>query len=324
VKDSVLEDWFTRNGHIFEYHESVELVDVVIEQSAIQNIRLGLALDDDKVIQYALDMQKGDNFPAPVFYRIYKGKHIGRLGVINGLHRCKSMIDLVSGKTTTDAYLIVTKDDVAIEVMQRTINVVTGGVGLNDEERIEHALRLVAMDYSMADAAKLLAIKVNKLQTAKQYQDAIAKLRAAGVKTEGLTKTQVIGLRPIRRDKHYIMAVQLTQRARLSSDDQRELLAQISAAPDDNAVEEILKEWEKNNAARIQRVNRGLTRGPASRIYALPAVLRKTDRILKAPGNLTVLTVKEIDGIIRLASKAIADLRQLIDHLKKTKRNAAS
>jgi gluconate kinase len=322
VRDSVLEAWITRNGATFTYHESVELSDIVVEPSAIQNIRLGLPLDEDKSIQYSLDYNAGAQFPPLILYKIVKGKYIGRLGVINGLHRLKALVDLVLAKTI-DAYLIETRDEITIEKMQRTVNVMAGGVGLNDEERIEHALRFVALDYSMADAAKLMAIKVSKLQTAKQYQDAIAKLRSAGVKTEGLTKGQVVGLRPIKRDKHYIMAIQLVQKARLGSDDQRELLAQITAAPDDAAVEQIIKEWEEHNKSRISRVGAGLTRGPASRIYALPAVLRKTDRILQGPGNLAVLTAREIDGIIRLAGKAIVDLRSLIDTLKKTRRNAS-
>lgn len=322
MRDSILEAWIVRNGATFTYHERFELAEIVIEPSAIQNIRLGLPLNEDKVIQYGLDYQAGAEFPPMILYKIVKGKHIGHYGLINGLHRCKALIDLVQAKVI-DVYVIETKDDVAIEVMQRTVNVMDGGVGLNDDERIEHALRLVAMDYTMHDAAKLMAIKVNKLQTAKQYQDAIAKLRSAGVKTEGLTKSVVVGLRPIKRDKHYIMAIQLTQKARLSSDDQRELLAQITAAPDDAAVEEIIKDWEKHNAGRISRVNAGLTRGPASRIYALPAVLRKTDRILKGPGNLAVLTSREIDGIVRLAGKAIVDLRSLIDTLKKVRKTAS-
>lgn len=324
MRDSVLEAWFERNGIKVDYLESLGLHEIIVEQSAIQNIRLGLPLNQDHVVQYAIDMEAGAQFPAIVVYKVGKGKYIGKYGVINGLHRLRSMLEVLDPpRKLGDAYVVKTTDDHVIEMLQRTVNIATGGIPLNEEERIEHALRLLALNYSIVDAARLMSIKVSKLQSQKAYQDSLAKLRAAGISTKDLSKGSILLLKPIPRDKYFFKAVELSRAARLSSEDMHELATQLKNAPNDAAMDKIFKEWEGKTQDRVARVRKGLTRGPASAIYSLPAVMTRAGRILRAPGNLSTLTIREIDDMIRLISKTMSELRHLIDTMKKIRAKAS-
>lgn len=319
MRHSVLEAWLERGGVKFDYQAAVLLDSVVIEKAAEENIRLGAPLNQEIVMKYGIDLENGADFPAIVLYKIARGKNQGHLGLINGRHRLEAF--RLAGKKQIDAYVIRTDDELVIETLQRTANMIEG-LPLAEEERLEHALRLVQLDYSMIDAARLMSVKIGQVRDRKAYQEAMGKLRQAGVQVGnlGLSQHAVVKLRAIPRDKHFVRAVQLAHEARLGSDEMRELITAVRQASDDGAVDVVLDEWDKKTETQRARSRSGLTRGPSSPVRSLSSVLQRAERIMKGPGNLKTLTVKELDGIILQASRLCRQLQAFVLQLRRARR----
>lgn len=322
MKHSVLEAWLASRGYPFRYVESVAIDAILVDDAAKENIRLGVPLNEERVMTYAIELENGAHFPAIVLWPAKAGHYV----VANGLHRLEAF--KLHGKLKAiDAYVIESSDPVVLEVLRRTVNVMEGEA-LPMEQRIEHALRLIELQHSIADAARLEAVPANRLAQAVALSKVRPRLARAGVNVRDLCLSgpTLASMNSIPRDRHLAAAVRLAHEARLSSDEIKLLVREIRAASDDTVADETLVAWHERHADTIARAQKGTIRPPGSPIRRLDSLFAQSARLLAggvAEKGIALLSGRELTAMIARVKKMIAELQTFLVMLQKAKRRAA-
>ena len=321
MRDSVLEKWLTDRGWKFTYTPEVPLAEVLVTDAARQNIRLGLPLNDDHVIGMAEAMENGSELPAIVTHKVSTGYEVD-----NGLHRVEAFRLL--GRKLLDAYIVefpTENAQAAIQILRRTVNTLNGEP-LSLEERLEQAMYFIRSGYSTADAARLLGLKSSRLQPRVVAEMTQLRLKGLGkgALAEGASIPLLSTLHAVPRDKHLVLLLEFTKRARLTSDQVKELVKELRSAKSDEEMDAVLVNAEAQYSTQIAQTQGGLTRGPRpSPLRSLPALLLRANRIIKMEDGFSRLTRQDVTNILAQCRRTIADLQRLVASLERHRKKIA-
>src|SRR5436309_445987 len=123
MRDQRTEAFLERGGWKWKFHEKVELVKIDIQHSAENPARLARKIDDERVLQYAEEMESGVDFPAVVLLSP-SDREVLPFDVATGMHRL-SAAD-TAGLLSLDAYIITEADHFRREILIRQLNSIEG------------------------------------------------------------------------------------------------------------------------------------------------------------------------------------------------------
>lgn len=309
MRDQRVEQWLTKERVRFEYVPQVALADIVDADKSLLNVRLTGQLTDDNVQALALASEQGFELPAFILYRD-KGKDGGTVyRIINGHHR-KAALEL-RDLTHGDAYVVDTTDPVVIDRLRRTANLLETQVGVNNQERIIHALHFVARGYSIVDAAHMAKVSHSRVQDAvtvnKVERELIVLGRSRGNKSAAMMKALTGISGPILAEFEALITS-----AGLTAEVANEYGTQLRSAPDFEACMEKIAEWRTYHVPDVEQRADGI-RSPGSTIRRWPAAMGKAQRILAqsmTSGSYRALSGSEIKAQIDLCDKTIEQLKE--------------
>jgi len=128
--------------------ESLDPGDVDEAASLRNQVRL-TPKEEELILQYAEDMQRGDVFPRLLGYRRSRGK--GKLVLIDGNQRFQAM--KVIDRKDLDTYVLKNADDEVVATLSAAMNTRHGLRANRDEQEI-HALQLIGLGHTHAEAAR--------------------------------------------------------------------------------------------------------------------------------------------------------------------------
>lgn len=141
MRDQKTEAFLDRGQWKWKYEPSVPFTAIDITYSADNPARLSRRLDDERVMQYAEEMQDGVEFPGIVLLSP-SDREIAQYDVATGMHRL-SAADMAQTKTPKhiDAYIVSEPDRYRRDVLTRSLNTIEGR-GANLQEQILHVIYL--------------------------------------------------------------------------------------------------------------------------------------------------------------------------------------
>lgn len=196
AKDEKVEAFLNSHQVKWEYHPKFKISDIDIPASRTNQARVAKPVNEDQVLVYGLAMENGTNFPAIVLHRrSAKGKAI----VIDGNHRLAAAVDLGSAKTI-DAYEV--KGASEMEILRLTFKAnEDNGLALTMDDRIRHALALVAYGASQKAAAADMGIPETRVAKELKKAEAYNRLVQVGVKgLDRLAGSTIARLGSVRSD----------------------------------------------------------------------------------------------------------------------------
>lgn len=177
ARDKKVEAFLKKLGVKYEYQPKFKITDIDIEASRRNQVRTGAHVNDEQVLVYGIAMDSGEDFPPIVVHRLNpKNKAI----VDDGNHRLKAITDVLELKHV-EAYVVTEATELQILRLQFKANQ-TNGLALSMEDRVRHALILVAHGATQKDAAADIGIPVSRVQIALRQQETENRLTAMGVK----------------------------------------------------------------------------------------------------------------------------------------------
>jgi len=319
MRDTVVEAFLTRWGHTFTYVNTVPLDRVRVTDAARANIR-PIGLDDDKVMEYALAMEGGAEFPALVLYGAD-----GAYGVLTGLHRLEA--GKLAKVTTTDAYVLpldAKRDERTIEMLQRVLNTVNG-LAPSKAERVMHGIRLIARGYSQTDVARMLNLHHSVLSNKLAVERATVRAQAAGLKPVNLTETVLVQLDRLKNPEVFAQAIRLALEARLTAEQAIDLSREIRQQDCDADALKVLDSWRARLQGTVMETAKGQFAGPVSHARRAGVYFERFQRFLRQQ-EFSQLTRHEL-GVWLKAIKAmqakLAALQRRLEDALKAKRTAA-
>jgi len=234
MRDARVEQWLEHQAVDWDYVEELAWEAVEVNSNISQQIRLTAKVNDDKVMQYGLAMERGDKFPAVIVI----GANGGPYHLAGGIHRRGAA--LLTGHKMTDAYVIHVTDPLVISRLRRSSNVYEGW-GNDLSERLAQAKALVAEGYSRRQAAEQMGVRADQLEVSLRVDDTRAALTADGLdgRALGRLKDQHLKeLHTIQRPKIRTAVAGLMPY--LATDERHTLMAKVrSATSDDDALQHI-------------------------------------------------------------------------------------
>lgn len=306
MRDTVIEATLEKGGFQYVLQPEVPLSDIQITDAARQNIR-PVGIDQDVVLQYAIAMEDGAEFPPVVLYR----KKVG-FGVLNGLHRVTAAP--IAHKQTVPAYITTLEESAdarAIEVLQRMLNTLNG-LNYGKEERIQHAIRIhEVLGYTVSDAARMMGLKPQMLVS--RLGAISAKKRAAGLDLVISNETAETSLNELNRLKNpaiFKAAVLIAQSARLTTEQVRAMSQEIREAVNDEQATAVIEAWRTKMDAVIKETMGGKYQGPTSPARRAMLYLDRLERNVKVE-NFNPLTLPERKNVIAAIDGAIKRLQRI-------------
>jgi ParB-like chromosome segregation protein Spo0J len=165
--------WLEARGVTATFVNSMDLSQINRELSLRNQARLATPLSEETVDGYAQAMENGDQFPPIVVYQRGAGKYV----VIDGNHRVEA-----AHRTDTPlgAYVVEKPTDEQIAVLTYEANA-RSGLPVSVEDKIQQAVHLVELGASRPEAARLLGIKVSRVEYAMSAARADKRLQDLGV-----------------------------------------------------------------------------------------------------------------------------------------------
>lgn len=172
----------------------VPFASVAVKESLKNNGRLDHVLDPETTLEYAVAMQGGAKFPAPIFRRNGNGLY----RVLSGNHRTGGVEILIdNGDLTVDeaifanAYVVATDDPAMIELVCRSANRWQGR-RQSKAEALEHAKwMMVHYNMSIEELAKNFFLPVKALRDRFRSEEL---RRTIGAETSHLSDPQIVTL----------------------------------------------------------------------------------------------------------------------------------
>jgi len=152
VKDTIREQWLSNHGYTWEYHDTVVLNDIRIDEGVRRQIRLSNTVDEDHVARLVMALTDGAQLPAVILAKVE-----GKIELVDGVHRLSALKH--KNFPTTDAYeLTNVKDRTQLEQARRITNAPVGK-GFSTEEAVQQAVALVTRsNWAPKEAAKALSV----------------------------------------------------------------------------------------------------------------------------------------------------------------------
>lgn len=176
MEDLAVRNLLTNRSDLdFEYKPSVRLDQINVNKSLKNQARLE-AKDKKLIAQYSAAIQEGAVFPAVVLWEDTDGTYVH----IDGIHRHFSYQD--AGKTTTDAYIVLTDDPLVRLALTYELNTLNGRP-TSEDERAYQAVHLVSTGVSRKDVAHILNVSSRLVEQAMHDYQGTERARRLGVKS---------------------------------------------------------------------------------------------------------------------------------------------
>jgi len=189
MKDPRTEAFLDRGQWHWTYVPKVPFIDIDIAYSAENPARLHRKIDDDRVMQYAEEMEAGIEFPAIVLVTPSVRDRV-TYDVATGMHRLNAA-DMAQSKLPKhiDAYVVTEPDRYRREVLSLQLNTIEGK-GDTQHDQVMHVIRLhQEYNRSLVALCKEWHLKEHSVRT--QMRAVHARKRAREVADIELGKTRL-------------------------------------------------------------------------------------------------------------------------------------
>lgn len=271
MKDPSIERWLEERSASFTYEADVRLDDIDRELSHRNQARVTSHLDEDTVLSYGVAIEAGDTFPPVVLYR----DTVGHLIVIDGNHRTEAL--RLAGKTHGDAYICEDLTVAQVRVLTFESNA-KHGLPTSHAERIAQAMYLEELGVSRAEAARLLRIPEKRIQAAQEVTHGRDRLRAFGIRANGLSDSTIRRLQHLRSDAVLKAATDLVQSVKMPYVDVNDLVTTLNRQPTEGEQMVILQRESSRRAAKMAATAGGKVQLPLS-LQMLERAIAMVDRI---------------------------------------------
>lgn len=246
MEDPRTANWLSKHGYACRFTAGVPLNRIDMAEAEANPARLTKKLDEDRVLQYSLEMTGGTDFPAIVLLdpQIVRG---GAFSLITGRHRIEAA--LLAGFKTLDAYVVRETDPFRRELILRTINNLEGKAP-SFSEKMAHLfeLRRNYPDKSLRELAALFGMKQGTVNEYIRADNTYRRASALGVaeRVLRLPATVRADLDAIKNDNTFVATLKLLHRhyALLRGSPTKALLSDVRAANTEEKAAKVLAERE--------------------------------------------------------------------------------
>lgn len=278
-------------GVEYEVDDDFEIseIDVPGSRQVWEQVRPGEPLDEENIEGLRAAHENGAILPPPIVYRDNRGK----IRVISGNHR--SEMYRRAGVTKTRVYRAVGLDGNKFEngaVLALAFLANAGhGKQVSEDYRLKQALDLVYRGgYKLADAARALSVKEDKLRDEREKVEATTRLEALGVNTEKIPITAQRRIASIRTDRLAKKLGQLVPMMDRKVETVEETVKAVNAARSDAEGAKILEALAE--ALRAAKGSGGSGDDGGTGGSAVSPVLRNLNRLLGSVVNLNVTEIE--------------------------------
>jgi len=218
---SWIDGWLTKRGVEYTYQGDFPLYTIDRDASLKNQARVGAPLLEEVVERYTIAMSNDAQFPPIVVYAAGKNKYI----VIDGNHRLQAAI---RAEKPLDAYVVTNPSPEQISILTYESNV-THGEPTTLAEREQQALDLVNRGISATDAAKIMGVRLARLEYLTNDQRATERLVALGYDANDFGITARRRLNNIHSDVVLSQMASLVKDAKLTYEQVDEIVPRINA-----------------------------------------------------------------------------------------------
>jgi AcrR family transcriptional regulator len=277
AREEKVERWLRDKGLTFEYVPSLDLKLIDRRLSEQNQARPEQPILTERAEAYAIAMLDGAEFPALVVYRAINGGYV----VITGNHRIAAAH--MAERLTFDAYVVQTTDELTIELLTRTANVLEGDRG-SPEEHLHHAIYFVEMrGMTVKDAANECGVSATTLQSRLRRRDTDRRLgKIPGVDPSAIAPNTRVRLGAISNDAVLGDAAQAVVRYRLGGENLATLVREVNEARTEAAQRDRVRAFCERDEikARLTRSSGGKRRVVMTDLERLVVDLRRVQRQL--------------------------------------------
>jgi len=261
------------DGHEARYKLQMIRVDEVDKERSLANqARPGLQpIDDDVILRYAADMERGDDFPPVTAYKVGE-----RWVLVSGNHRIEAagIVDFEE----FPAYILDDPTEIQITALTYAGNR-KHGLPTSNQTRMQQAAHLVAMGMTQDNAAREVGLPKHKVADAMRLariDQRLAKLKVAGWQKIPTSYRRVLST--IRSDVTMRKVVDLIKRGGVDTQDLHAIVPSINKLNSEKAQTDYLKTYEASVHAKIAATAGGRAQLPRS-AKQLQTALRSITRL---------------------------------------------
>lgn len=235
-KDSFAEQTMKKFGLTWETKD-VPVDQIDWTESRRNGARLGVAVDDDHVIDLAIAIQNGDTMPMPVFLVTGANKYV----IISGNHRCPAAKEC--GADTITAYVVKSTDEAVIFALPCALNPpIRPQVR---EDRLKMATVSVEKGLTVDEASYRFCLPKGLIQDEISITQTRNDLGKLGVPGDKFGKSTIRHLRPIKNTNVLASAARLVLAAKMTGTETDMLSKEIREAKTEAQQIAVIAEKEK-------------------------------------------------------------------------------
>jgi len=312
-----LEHWLDEQGVKWEFLESVNLTDILLDDETKLNIRMTVETDYERAMSYGISTEQGSIFPPIVIGKSVENPYAAKYNLIDGIHRIEAWS--VTRKKTHSAYVVHYKSPTVLDRLRKTVNIVTGGLPLREDVRLVLAAVLVNRDmYSLVDAAKTMHVEYKKLIDKCAVDKVIETLviNKIPVAERKYTKTFLKSLQSIKSDGIKVKVAEISFKAALNAAEMETLIRELKQAKSDQERERIMERWTEEMETRIEEGKRGEIRGSMPVFRRFPSYMKKVIELTDHVEEAKLVTEAELKNTIQTCKVTIEKLKATVVKLE--------
>lgn len=300
-KDLAFERWLDAQSIPFKDLGDISWDDVNVDGEISRQIRLEKGTDPDTVLRYAMEMERGVEFPNIC---VVEGKGDKKYDLVTGMHRMQAA--QLARRDHIGAYAIDVEDPLTIDTVRRTANVLNG-LDQDKEDRIQQALVLInehgMTEAEAAERCQLPYATLSGRARANKIRTELLKQKVNPNLVSKIPATTLSDLNSIPRPKHRVLLAELFGSVKVSGIERDELLRKVKTANSDADAEQIIAEAKKQFEELAAQTGGGRYQNRRP-FWSFGGVITRLERIINTWGNpdsIEKLSTNERNG---LAEKA--------------------
>lgn len=253
MKDPRIEQVLDSNPNVaWEYQASVPLRQISKVKSHANQARIDRPVDAELVRQYKESLIAGDEFPALVLF-----PDGDEFIVSDGNHRVEAK--RAAGRSTTDAYVVVTDSPVDRDLLTFEWNLLNGKMS-TDEDRDRHAIYLIQRGLVKADVAARLHMNRKRLEEVLAEDEGHTRAMGLGVKSPWAklpSRYAKVRLhKDVTLDTVFAAAVKFAARFSLKTPQVKAFAAELKALRSEQEGLDLIAKYTKGFLAEIEKQRR--------------------------------------------------------------------
>jgi flagellar biosynthesis GTPase FlhF len=322
MKDPKTEQYLTHGQWAWDYHERVPVAEIDMAASETNPARLHRRLDDDRAIQYGMEMKAGVEFPAIVLLNLTDSPGFKYL-VATGMHRLKGA--WATDKTWFDAYVVTEADIYRRDYLTRHLNAIEGR-GMTMAEQITQALALheAYPSKSLGLIAKEWNLKLSTLQVEMAAKRSRLRARKYGFDLDRAKVPQkaAVALGSIHSDVVFEKAAEfVATTGGVQNSEVRDMAAEIKKARDEKSQLAIVDKYREaaEEKTRRAKAKHGRIR-PAAANRVIADARRLNNQIDKPLVDMHVAALENRPDALILIDDLIDNLKRFRAELERAER----